>query len=539
MKVTLNQINAIVRVMIEIAHSDKRTVNKGYYLIRFLQRFEINYDKMYDILKSAHAMDKETAYGLIKGLDKSTKQELSDHIAGLILTDGFASDGETAILQEMISDCEIPIPGNSEWKSWTEETSDGEPLSDEKRILLWLKENDPADHGCLYRLDLQEFMSKDIACKIDPIFKHQYGVEIVDVKDILMYIIDHDEEHPYDLLIELGKMFRRSDNLEYAIYWIHKAALMCDKALEGILLEGIHLEDDMKMLTMIFNVKCDKDKCDEEKWIKDYFYVELRRVEKLGWKAYEELGYSFSSFSQYCKLKLPDLNKAIEAFDRSSPEIRAFEIGKAYMGLGDYASAENCFEKFWDIINPLDFPWYGYYERSKAYSDAWLGLLYYIRNNEEYAVRYWDQSIEGESGLGHYFKGRYLWSKKDFDSAIQIWQEGEKMFSKECSCELFQWIVGQPSTSEQRVEEEFNKILFNVGETKAKHKYIYRYVANGRCQTFAGYDSIDKANDELWAGVRNRCPYCLKILAEKGELTLSQNELNRIMKAWLYDGIEY
>ena len=80
---------------------------------------------------------------------------------------------------------------------------------------------------------------------------------------------------------------------------------------------------------------------------------------------------------------------------------------------------------------------------------------------------------------------------------------------------------------------------FAYSETKEIHKYLYKYIANS---TFVIENDTYKIADinELWDGMRKRCPHCLKLLAETGCLDeLSKSELNRIVKAWLYDGIEY
>lgn len=378
------------------------------------------------------------------------------------------------------------------------------PLTDDEKIRLWLKENDPADHGCLYRLDHQEFMRSGVKYDIEYDLDHDYDAKFVTLKDVFLYIIGHDDEHPYDLLTNLGKAFRRLKELEYAIYWGHKAALLIDKALE--------------------EKECEGDDIEEEK-----------RLINLRWDAYSELGYSYSSFQSFCTVKLPDLNKAIEAFKNAGPADRAIETGKAYMGLGDYASAEKWLLSLTDRITITDSPWY----YSIAY--AYIGLMHYIRKDEKKALQYWNESIKIKdgSGLGHYFKGRHLWKIKYYDSAIQLWQEGEKMGSRECSCELLQWHAGYPSSS-QHLTDTWNKMQgFAYSETKEIHKYLYKYIANG---TFVIENDEYKIADinELWDGMRKRCPHCLKLLAEIGCLDeLSKSELNRIMKAWLYDGIEY
>ena len=118
MKVTSKQMIAIVKVMMDIMHSDGMEEVEGVYVVNFLRQFKMDDDKMTEIIRASKQMDKDTAYELINGLDQSAKQELSNYLGGLILTDGDVSDEESVILFEMLGYCGIPLPDTQEWEEW-------------------------------------------------------------------------------------------------------------------------------------------------------------------------------------------------------------------------------------------------------------------------------------------------------------------------------------------------------------------------------------------------------------------------------------
>lgn len=486
MKVTSKQMIAIVKVMMDIMHSDGMEEGEGVYVVNFLRQFKMDDDKMTEIIRASKQMDKDTAYELINGLDQSAKQELSNYLGGLILTDGDVSDEESVILFEMLGDCGIPLPDTQEWEEWVN-SSDSEPLSDEDKIRRWLKENDPAQNGCGYKLDVEDFIKFDLDWGIQDSCTFRYDDQIQDLKGLLLYVIDNDYEYPYDLLISQSRVFRFGNKIEYAVYFGHIAVLLIDKALKKIESEEFS-DTEAKLMDM-------------------------------QWEAYKVLGDNYMSFEDNNELNLPDLNKALWAYEKTGPYTGVIERGKVYMGLGDTMSAYSCFIQLKGT--PLS---------SEAY--AWIGLMYYIKGDIRKALQYWDDSIKGECGLGNFFKGRYLWNIQFYDSAITLWKEGEKKGSHECSCELFQWIVGHSQTPYSEQVEEWRKV--SELPVKEVYKYQFKFIKNGRVNAgdFNEYDL-------LWDGVRSRCPHCLKLAYDEGLLSISRNEFNRIMKAWLYDGIEY
>jgi hypothetical protein len=74
--------------------------------------------KLKELICNAIEMNREEAVEIIKGLDQTTKQGVSNAMSLIMLADGEISDPEAAMFMELMFDCGIPDPTTQEWLNW-------------------------------------------------------------------------------------------------------------------------------------------------------------------------------------------------------------------------------------------------------------------------------------------------------------------------------------------------------------------------------------------------------------------------------------
>ena len=253
--------------------------------------------------------------------------------------------------------------------------------------------------------------------------------------------------------------------------------------------------------------------------------------------AYETLGDCFSRISRpgdvlsYPRFSLAA--KSYEAAYEADPyknQTLLIKLGKSHLGLEDYYKA-------WDIF-------------SKGKNRGWMGQTSFIKRQESQALLMWDTAIEEDfNGWGEYFKGRYLWNKKRYSEAIELWKQGEKKHNAECSGELFNWIVGHPDTPAYMIEEQLENILKLQATNKcvSGYKYIYKHLINGNINlekvNLHFKDSVIEyplipAMKFLFKGIKKQCPYCLQELKKEG-YEFDSRDYENALKGWGYDRLEF
>lgn len=365
------------------------------------------------------------------------------------------------------------------------------PLGDAERIALWLMADRPEDNGFDLKLSHQDLLND---LDYSPSFLDDEPFETI--KDLLMYVIDNDEDQPYHELLTLAKGYRMSCELEKAAYWAHKAIVLGETGLE-------------KDNAWNFGI-CGLSDANEE----------------LG-NCYFSVPYSHDTESSF-----PDFKKAAHHYYLASRRQKYIMRGRSYLGMGDYQNAEKCFSEGMDDDEVM----------------AWMGHLCNLRHQIAQAERYWKKAIQGTSGWGEYFYGRYLWNREHYDTAISLWQQGEKKGCSECTGELFNWIVGHPQTPFSGKEEIWNKVqgLHYRDECISGYKYIYKHIGNGNIPIEEDVDENGKETKTnstimmsiaLYDGIKKFCPYCLTQV--RSEYTMySDTEFKRILMAWGYNEFE-
>lgn len=114
MKVSLKQLEAIIKLLFTAAQSGQLDDRESENLIRFLQEFKLDHDKMKELLCSADQMELEEALSIIHELDQPTQQEVSNRLFNLIMADGSISDQERFLLTNLILQFELPVPDSPE-----------------------------------------------------------------------------------------------------------------------------------------------------------------------------------------------------------------------------------------------------------------------------------------------------------------------------------------------------------------------------------------------------------------------------------------
>ena len=78
MKVTLKQMIAIVKVMMDIMHSDGMEEVEGVYVVNFLRQFKMDDDKMTEIIRASKQMDKDGVKIFLEDGPKAVESTISN-----------------------------------------------------------------------------------------------------------------------------------------------------------------------------------------------------------------------------------------------------------------------------------------------------------------------------------------------------------------------------------------------------------------------------------------------------------------------------
>ena len=116
--ISFEQLTAIVSRMIALGNTDGLLDKESNMIVHFSKLFVNDEAKLKELLCNAIDMDGEKAVEIIKGLDQTTKQGISNAMSLIMLADGDISDPEAAMFMELMFDCGIPDPTTQEWLDW-------------------------------------------------------------------------------------------------------------------------------------------------------------------------------------------------------------------------------------------------------------------------------------------------------------------------------------------------------------------------------------------------------------------------------------
>lgn len=124
--VSFKQLTAIASLMITLGNIDGLHDDETNMIVIFLRNFVPDEAKQKELICNAIEMHKEEAVEIIKGLDQTTKQGVSNAMSLIMLADGEISDAEAAMFMELMFDCGIPDPDTQEWLNWLSGDSNSE-----------------------------------------------------------------------------------------------------------------------------------------------------------------------------------------------------------------------------------------------------------------------------------------------------------------------------------------------------------------------------------------------------------------------------
>ena len=124
--VSFKQLTAIASLMITLGNADGLHDDETNMLVIFLRNFVTDEAKQKELICNAIEMHKDEAVEIIKGLDQTTKQGVSNVMSLIMLADGDVSDQEAAMFMELMFDCGIPDPDTQEWLNWLSGDSNSE-----------------------------------------------------------------------------------------------------------------------------------------------------------------------------------------------------------------------------------------------------------------------------------------------------------------------------------------------------------------------------------------------------------------------------
>ena len=116
--ISFEQLTAIVSRMIALGNTDGLLDKESNMIVHFSKLFVNDEAKLKELLCNAIDMDGDKAVKIIKGLDQTTKQGISNAMSLIMLADGDISDPEAAMFMELMFDCGIPDPTTQEWLDW-------------------------------------------------------------------------------------------------------------------------------------------------------------------------------------------------------------------------------------------------------------------------------------------------------------------------------------------------------------------------------------------------------------------------------------
>jgi uncharacterized tellurite resistance protein B-like protein len=116
--VSFKQLTAIASLMITLGNTDGLHDDETNMVVIFLRNFVTDEGKLKELICNAIEMNREEAVEIIKGLDQTTKQGVSNAMSLIMLADGEISDPEAAMFMELMFDCGIPDPDTQEWLNW-------------------------------------------------------------------------------------------------------------------------------------------------------------------------------------------------------------------------------------------------------------------------------------------------------------------------------------------------------------------------------------------------------------------------------------
>lgn len=124
--VSFKQLTAIASLMITLGNTDGLHDDETNMVVIFLRNFVTDAGKQKELICNAIEMNREEAVEIIKGLDQTTKQGVSNAMSLIMLADGEISDPEAAMFMELMFDCGIPDPDTQEWLNWLSGDSNSE-----------------------------------------------------------------------------------------------------------------------------------------------------------------------------------------------------------------------------------------------------------------------------------------------------------------------------------------------------------------------------------------------------------------------------
>lgn len=124
--VSFKQLTAIASLMITLGNTDGLHDDETNMVVIFLRNFVTDEGKQKELICNAIEMNREEAVEIIKGLDQTTKQGVSNAMSLIMLADGEISDPEAAMFMELMFDCGIPDPDTQEWLNWLSGDSNSE-----------------------------------------------------------------------------------------------------------------------------------------------------------------------------------------------------------------------------------------------------------------------------------------------------------------------------------------------------------------------------------------------------------------------------
>lgn len=368
-----------------------------------------------------------------------------------------------------------------------------------ERIKEWLRHDTPESHGFEVYIEDFDFFCEDmaedydIADSLDTLNFRYYAedeVTINSVEDLLIYVIDSNDQ-AVELLTELAVYYRSKGNMGYALYWAQKA----------VILSEIYFKRDG-----------------------DRNYARQLYID-----ACTELGNCY--FSESESNSLPDLPKAAYYYKEGHESLLA---ARAYIGMEMYNEAEAIF----DNIRAIGVSY------SVSEANAWQGQMYFIRNMITAALHYWQRSIEGISGWGEYFMGRWLWGKENREQdAIKLWKQGLEKGCLECEIELYNVIM---NIETEDIKDQWHNLISSKADNqmyKTGYHYLYwniKYdsIFNDESEEVREY----KAQSYLDLGLRHFCPYCADFMSTQCRndgWKESAKHFDRVLKVWGFDGNLY
>ena len=118
MKVTYNQLKAVVKAAVNLVESDGCKQEELVVVAKFLLGFNMDEGEVNKLYTEALMMDADEVERILDTIPEESRQEISNLWAEVIRNDGEVTDEEAVVFMQYTMMHDYPMPDTPEWVAW-------------------------------------------------------------------------------------------------------------------------------------------------------------------------------------------------------------------------------------------------------------------------------------------------------------------------------------------------------------------------------------------------------------------------------------